>query len=142
MQLTAIQGHGAGASPRQPARKFTLLVDPDPMILEAGRLLLSGSRRLVQTAGTCVEVSKLPPEDEPQIAFLSDRLGSFQLRAVAEYVRHRWPAARIVVVGRAASFLEDYLYDEDVGAWPSNLDFLAAVEECVQSPERGRVRMN
>jgi hypothetical protein len=105
-------------------------VDPDVLLLEAGRLLLSGGSASVLTACACVEVCRLPPEDKPQIAVLSERLGSFQLLAVAEYVRHRWPRARIFVVGRAALFLEDPLYDEAVAAGTGNLEFLAAIEKC------------
>jgi hypothetical protein len=110
--------------------KVVLLVDPDALLLEAGRLLLSGCSAAVLTACACVDVCRLPPEDEPQIAVLSERLGPFQLLAVAEYVRHRWPRARIFVAGRAALFLEDPLYDEAVAAGTSNLEFLAAIEKC------------
>ncbi len=121
--------------PAPPVGKVVLLVDPDRLLLEAGKLLLSGLSELVQTASTCLDVSTLPPDQAPQIVVLSERLGPFQLVAVAEYVRHRWPRARIFVVGRPDSFLKPHLYDEVLDLGPSNLDFLAAIEECIRTPE-------
>jgi hypothetical protein len=132
MQLIGIHEHGPLAFPHPPAQAVALLVDPDPLLLEAGKRLLYGSSISVQTACACVDVSRLPLDDEPQIAVLSERLGSFQLLAVAEYIRHRWPHAKIAVAGRANLFLEDHLYDEAFAEGSSNLDFLAAVERCAR----------
>ena len=132
MQLTSVPEHCVLAFPNRPEGKTALLVDPDPLLLEAGKLLLAEICGSVQTACACVDVSRLALDDDPQIAVLSERLGAFQLLAVAEYVRHRWPLARILVVGRAALFLDDPLYDEAIAGGSSNLDFLAAVERCAR----------
>ena len=104
MPLTCVAEHNnVTPVPNRWTGKVALLVDPDPLLLETGRLLLSVYCESVQTASTCYDVAELPHEEKPQVAILSDRLGSFQLVAVAEYVRHRWPSASILVVGRAAA---------------------------------------
>jgi len=113
--------------------KTALLVDPDPRCLEARWLLLSGSRSQAQTACTPCEVYGVQLDGEPEIAVLSDSLGSFQLQAVAEYVRHRWPRARILVIGPTAPLLEDQLYDERVADEFSPTELLAAVEKAANA---------
>ena len=142
MQLTCVAEHNDPPVQNRWTGKVALLVDPDPLLLEAGKLLLSGYCESVQTASTCYDVAELPHEDKPQVAILSDRLGSFQLVAVAEYVRHRWPLASILVVDRAASFLDDHLYDGVVGVGSSNLEFLAAIDRYAQSPDCVRIESN
>ena len=139
MQLTRISEHGAVPSIDQPEQKIVLVVDPDSLVLEAGKLLLSDTFESVQTACTCFDVSRLTPEHDPEIAFLSDRLGPFQVEAIAECVGNRWPRARILVVGGSAPIVEAEFSDEVVAAVASNLEFLAALEECAQSPDRARV---
>ena len=140
MQLTYVSERSDTPVRNRWVGKVALLVDPDPLLLEAGKLLLSGYCESVQTASTCYDVAELPHEDKPQIAVLSDRLGSFQLLAVAEYVRHRWPMTSILVVGRAASFLEDRLYDGVVAVGSSNLEFLAAIEKYAWSLDCVRIQ--
>ena len=58
-----------------------------------------------------------------QVAVLADTLGPAVLRAVAERVRWQWPLARILILGRAQSVLEDHLYD-DALACPCRCDKL------------------
>ncbi len=134
MQLTRIPTHCIAPRLDRFAGKATLLVDPDPVLLEAKKLLLSGSCSSVHTARTPVEVFNMQPEDEPQIAVFSDALGSFQLEAVAEYVRHRWPRARILVVGQAAPYLNDQLYDETVTADFNPTEMHTAVQSRSHNP--------
>jgi len=139
MQLTCVAEHKDPSVQNRWTGKVALLVDPDPVLLEAGKLLLSGYCESVQTASTCYDVAEMPHEEKPQVAVLSDRLGSFQLLAVAEYVRHRWPLANILVVGRAASFLDEHLYDRVEGVGSSNLEFLAAIDKYAKSPDYVRI---
>lgn len=135
MQLTTAPENGTVPKKEQPAQKAVLLVAPSTLLLEAGKLLLSPFCRSVQTAGACVDVSNLSQSEEPQFVILSDQLGTLHLQAVAELVRHRWPRARITVVGRAALLLEDQLYDEAVVVTPTDLGFLAVLEDCVRRSE-------
>ncbi len=115
--------------------RTALLVDPDPHCLEARWLLLSGSYGPPQAACTPHEVFGLELDCEPEVVVLSDSLGSFQLQAVAEYVRHRWPRARILLVSQADPSLEDQLYDECVTNGFNPAEFLAAVERAVKVAE-------
>lgn len=115
-----------------------LIVDPDLILLEAGRILLASLCRSVRIACTRIEVSRLSEDIDLGIAVLSDRMGAIQLISVAEYIRHRWPHARILIVGQAESLLEDHHYDEALAAGPSNLAFLSAIEECMRQLIAGR----
>jgi hypothetical protein len=73
---------------------------------------------------------QLETEGGLQTAILSDALGSFQMQAVAEYIRHRSPRTKILVIGRAIPALEDHLYDETVEASVDQGQFLAIIERC------------
>jgi hypothetical protein len=108
-----------------------LLVDPDPYLLETRQFLLSSFSKSITTVRVAWDVFRLQLKPEPQIVVLSDTLGSFQLREVAEHVRHRWPRARILVVGTAVPALEDPDYDETVTADSGPTEFLAAVARCI-----------
>ena len=126
------------------AGKIALLVDPDPDLLETRKLLLSGCSDSVLTACTFGDVFDLQHGDEPHIAILGEALGPIQLPAVAVFIRHQWPRTRILVVGQAASFLEDQLYDENVTGRFGPEEFLAAVERCrkptVEQKEAGGMK--
>lgn len=93
-------------------------------------MLLAGSGSIVEQACTPCEVFGLDIEDEPRVAVLSAALGAFQLRAVAEYVRHRWPHSRILVIGRPEPNMEDYLYDETIAENCDPDEFVFALKRC------------
>ena len=109
---------------------IALLVDPDPQRLEARRMLLAGSGSSVERACTPCEVFGLDLEEHPQVTILSAALGAFQLQAVAEYVRHRWPHTKILVVGETEPHLEDHLYDDAVAEGFDPSEFVFAVKRC------------
>ena len=115
--------------------KTALLVDPDPHCLEARWMLLSGSGSPPQSVCAPSEVFGMQLDGEPGVVVLSDSLGSFQLQAVAEYIRHRWPRARILIIGRTVPLLDDQLYDECVADGLSPAEFLAVVERIVKMAE-------
>jgi hypothetical protein len=127
MQLAEIHPRCTASDLDQLSGKAILLVDPDGSLVEHRRQLLSDFCRSVRAASNSFDVFELRREDEPQIAILSDALGCTQLPELAEYVRHRWPSARILVIGQAVPFLEDQLYDETVAAGFSPPEFVAAV---------------
>ena len=76
------------------------------------------------------EVYELQPPEEPFVAVLTSALGAFHLQAVAEYIRHRWPRARILIVGEVSPSLEDQLYDENIPLPVSRGELLLAIEKC------------
>ncbi len=59
---------------------------------------------------------------------LSDQVGYSSLLAVAEYARHRWPAAWILVLGQHPHALDPGLYDQ----WVDDLTESACVPEVIE----------
>ena len=58
------------------------------------------------------ELASLGTEESFAVALISDALGRVAFVDAARSVRKDWPTARILILGRAAVVLEDYLYDE------------------------------
>jgi hypothetical protein len=91
-----------------------LLVEPDISLLTAETLLLTRSNYSVMPAFSQSEIFALYETKVIALAILSDRLGPRLLATVAQTVRKRWPLARILIVGRPESMLEDHFYDEQI----------------------------
>src|SRR5271170_4637548 len=91
-----------------------LLVEPNVALLTAEALLLTRTNYCVTSACSQREIFALRDTKAIALAILSDCLGPRRLTAVAETVRRQWPQARILILGRAESVLEDYLYDEQI----------------------------
>ena len=96
-----------------PMRRGILLVEPDIAVLSADAILLAQSDYSVTTASSHREIFLLRHTRGVALAILSDCLGQRILREVAEAVRTQWPFARILILGRATSVLDDHLYDEE-----------------------------
>ncbi len=105
-----------------------LHVDPDPVALATRQALLARYDIPVRTASDGFGVFGMDAPPEPGTVVLSQRLGRFHLEAVAEYARHRWPWARILVLGSLEPTLEEQLYDETLPGSCNNLEFLRAIE--------------
>jgi hypothetical protein len=91
-----------------------LLVEPDIALLTEEVLLLNRSNYCVTPAYSQGEIFALRGTKAIALAILSDSLGPRILAAVAQTVRKQWPLARILILGRPASMLEDHLYDEEM----------------------------
>jgi len=96
-------------------RRGILLVEPDITLLTAETLLLTHSDYCVTSACSQREIFAVRDTKAIALAILSECLGRRPLSAVAETVRSQWPQARILILGRAESLLEDHLYDEQTG---------------------------
>lgn len=105
-----------------------LLVEPDITLLSAEALQLANSNYCVTTAFSDREIFVLRHTKAVALAILSASLGDLHLRAVAEAVRWQWPLARILVLGHAASVLEDHLYDEEIDPSPEPKQLLDDLE--------------
>lgn len=130
MQLATDQPGPSFAQLEKKTISSALLVDPEPFALASRTLQLMYAFKTVHAVSTPGAVYELQPPEEPFVAVLSNALGAFHLRAVAEYVRHRWPRARILIVGKASPFLEDQLYDENIPLPVSGGELLLAIEKC------------
>jgi hypothetical protein len=136
MQLTIVSHLSVVGVPNRQTTVPSLLVEPDTTLLNSRKALLEDFGCSVWTACTSCEVFQLQLEDDPKIVVLSDALGDYHLRAVAEYARHRWPYAAIVVIGNALPALEDQLYDESVPVRAGPTEFAAVIERCTQIPKQ------
>jgi hypothetical protein len=54
----------------------------------------------------------MPAQDSIHVAILHNTLTSFELEAACRLIRRRWPYAKILLVSRAESLLDDGLYDD------------------------------
>ena len=90
-----------------------LLVEPDITLVTAEVLLLTRLNYCVTPAFSQGEIFALRETKAIALAILSDCLGPSVLAAVAQTVRKQWPLARILILGRPESILEDNLYDEE-----------------------------
>ena len=97
-----------------PLCRGILLVEPDITLLAAETLFLTRSNYSVTPAFSQREIFMLRTTKAVALAILSDCLGPRLLTAIAETVRKQWPLARILVIGRPESVLEDHLYDEQI----------------------------
>ena len=107
-----------------------ILVDPDEFLLAERYAVLRRTTEVVHAVSTPSMLYELQSHEEPVVAIFSSEIGTFQLSAVTEYARHRWPHARILIVGEAFRYLEDHLYDETVSSSASAAEILSAVEKC------------
>ena len=98
----------------EPVWREILLIEPDVSVLSAEALLLTNSNYCVTPAFSLREIYILRETKAVALAILSDSLGRQLLGAIAETVRKQWPLARILILGRAESVLEDHLYDEQI----------------------------
>jgi hypothetical protein len=110
-------------------RRTILLVEPDITVLSAEALLLTNSNYCVTTAFSQLEIFLLRDIGTIALAIVSASLGRCLLRSVAEGVRKQWPLARILVLGHAASVLEDNLYDEEIDPYPQPKQLLDDLEK-------------
>ena len=82
--------------------------------MTAEALLLNCSNYTVTPAFSQGEIFALRETKAIALVILSDCLGPRLLAAVAHTVRKQWPLARILILGRTESALEDHIYDEQI----------------------------
>ena len=105
-----------------------LLVEPDITLLTAEVQLLARSNYSDTPAFSQNEIFALRQTKAIALAVLSAGLGSRPLAAVAHTVRKQWPRARILILGRAESLLEDHLYDEQTEHSSDPMQLLQDIE--------------
>jgi hypothetical protein len=55
---------------------------------------------------------EVPAQEMIHVAVLHDTLSSFELEAACRLIRQRWPDAKILLIAKGESFLDDGLYDD------------------------------
>jgi hypothetical protein len=116
-----------------------LLVEPDPELRDSRYLLLSCLRIPVLTVGSYAEVFQLLEPTCYSLIVLSIRSNERQASHVAEYMRRRWPTAKILLLGDTCGYLDDPLYDERVNACGNPSGVVKAAERLLESIQTGRI---
>ena len=86
-------------------------VDRGSMVHDA---LLDGASFRLTIATDYKRLWGMPTQESIQVAILHNTLSSFELEAACRLIRRRWPEARILLISRGESSLEDALYDDRV----------------------------
>jgi hypothetical protein len=76
--------------------------------------LLDGASFHLSIATDYRELWGMPTQESIHVAILHNTLSSFELEAAGRLIRRRWPQARILLISRGESSLEDALYDDRV----------------------------
>jgi hypothetical protein len=94
------------------AKLRLVLIEPMGASIPDLRFLESHQSYHVTSVRNALELALLGSAESFAIAIVSDTLGRVGFIDAARSVRKQWPAARILVLGRAAIVLEDHLYDD------------------------------
>jgi hypothetical protein len=84
-------------------------VDCGSMVHDA---LLDGASFRLTIATDYRKLWGMPAQEPVDVAILHNKLSSFQLEAACRLIRQRWPHAKILLVSRRESSLDDGLYDD------------------------------
>jgi hypothetical protein len=76
--------------------------------------LLQRHHSRLSVAASPLALGAIPKQESFDIAVLLNTLSRRGLRNASEYIRHRWPQAKILVISAEAEILDDPLYDESV----------------------------
>ncbi len=116
-----------------------LLVSPESDLLDTRHRLLSSSHISVHAIGNYAEVYQLPEHNRYNLIVLSIRPNQIQACHVAEYARHRWPKAKLLLLGENCGCFEDHLYDEIVNPCGNPSGLIQAAERLLESIRIGRI---
>ena len=74
--------------------------------------LLDGASFHLSVATDYRKLWGIPVHESIHVAVLHDTLSSFELEAACRLIRQRWPRAKILLISRRESSLDDGLYDD------------------------------
>ena len=116
-----------------------LLLESDLAILSDRARLLTDSSYQVTTARNQSDLFVLRGTTGISLVILSDSLGAAALGVAAHSIRLAWQLARILILGKAESVLEDNLYDQAIEQRFVKSDLLVTIERiCHPFVNRGR----
>jgi len=117
-----------------------LLVDPEPGLRDLRYLLLSTLRIPVHAVGSYAEVFQLSGPDCYNLVVLCIRPNEKQASYVAEYVRRRWPKAKVLLLGKSSGCIDDPLYDDIVDPYCNPSGFVEATKRLLEWVRTGRMQ--
>jgi hypothetical protein len=96
--------------------------------------LLQRHHSRLSVVSTPLDLGAIPKLESFDIAILHHTLSRRGARNASEYIRHRWPRAKILVISNEEEILDDPLYDERVlpGLSPESLLAVIAQLTCRQ----------
>lgn len=112
------------------------IVSPEQSGALRDALLHWRSGRLVVEANIW-SLYALPQHENFEIAILHHSLSMSVVREAAQYVRRRWPQAKILLIGAGTNALDDPLYDERILPGLSQDILLAALNQ-MAGGDRGK----
>lgn len=120
-------------------RESVLFVDADPELRDSRRLLLSSLHLPVHTVESYAEVFQLPEPSHYNLVVLNIHPNERQASNVAEYVRRRWPQAKVLLLGDTCGSLPDPLYDDIVNPYCNPAGFVHSAQNLLEWTRTGRI---
>ena len=116
--MTALNGADESLvmSAKKPPR--ILLVDAALALYELHLTLLRSIPAFVEKLASCADMY-LHQEDAYALVILVLHPQARETAEVAHFVRHRWSAARILLLESESAVIDDWLYDERVDPYPN-----------------------
>lgn len=91
-----------------------LLVESDPELRDARRLLLGVLQHPVFAVGGYLDVCRLPTDSNCCLVAVDINPSEHEALRIALHVRQTWPGAKILLLGSPSQNFDDPLYDESV----------------------------
>jgi CheY-like chemotaxis protein len=91
-----------------------LLVEPDPELRAARRLLLGLLQHPVLAVATYKDVCRLPTDSNCCLVAVDINPSEHEALRIAVHVRRTWPGAKILLLGSPSENFDDPLYDDSV----------------------------
>jgi hypothetical protein len=99
-------------------------------------VLLSRTKCRLVAATSVWDLSAILASGKVDVAILHDTLSPGELRSCAVYIRHHWPAARILLIHAQVEILDDPMYDERMPPDLSAETLLSIIERLAASSRR------
>ena len=91
-----------------------LLVESDPELRDARRLLLGALQHPVFAVGGYMDICQLPIDSNCCLVAVDINPSEHEALRIAFHVRRTWPGAKILLLGSPSQNFDDPLYDESV----------------------------
>jgi hypothetical protein len=99
-------------------------------------VLLSRTKCRLFAVASVWDLSAILAPGEVDVAILHDTLSPGELRSCAVYIRHHWPAAKILLIHAQVDILDDPMYDERMSPDLSAETLLSMIERLAASSRR------
>lgn len=94
-----------------------LLFEPDPVLRDSRRLLLSVLQHPVLAVSAYKEVCDLPADSNCGLVAVDIVPNEHEALRIAVHARKTWPKAKILLLGRPSEDFDDPLYDDAVSTF-------------------------